>query len=1017
MIIRYGEKRSLVACASTSCLWLSFALILLLVLIDPVRAADESEATGVTPVTIGVLANRDKEICHQQWDSTAEYLAKNIPHHDFSILCLEFSKVASAVEFGQVDFVLTNPAQYASLEKQYGVSRILTLINKGPIAQESRYGGVIFVRDDRKELQVIADLNNIRFAATDELSFGGWLAPLRLLRSQGIDPQIHFKELYFTGGHDAVVQAVLVGRADAGSVRTDTLERMAAEGKIDLGQIRVLDKKSLEKDDFPFLLTTQLYPEWPLARIRNTSEDLAKKIAIALLSVPTTADTSDSLPIWNVPLDYQPVHDCLKELKVAPYNEPAAIPLAALVDQYLKSALALLFIVLSAFGLLVYFIALNNRLKHAVAVRDQELGERLKAEAEKESLIQDIINSENKFKSLFDSVNDAVFVHPLLAEGFGNFLEINATGCQRYGYSRDELFGKTMANLLVPEDAAWFGRPEYRRDLLEVGSRNVETTSITRDGTLIPVEINENVLELQGHNVIITLLRDRRERLRVEIENRRLVTAIEQSSEVVVITDAAGTIQYVNPAFERNFGYSAKEVIGQNPRILKSGKHDKEFYQKMWKQLLKGETWRGMIVNKRRDGSLIQEHLTISPIKNSKKIVTNYVAVKRDISREMFLEKQLQQSAKMEAIGTLAGGIAHDFNNILAVILGSSQLAKRKLAADHPVQEELQQIFVSGQRAAELVKQILTFSRQREDDLKPLQIQIGIKEALKLLRATLPANITLETQIDNDCPAVLADASKIHQLLMNLCSNAKHALGRKGGVLSVSISQCTISESEQQIAPGLAKGSYVRIEVKDTGNGISPEIQDKIFEPFFTTKEVGGGTGLGLAIVHSIVESHYGKISVRSEPEKGTTVQIFLPVLAADSPPETVKDELIEGGHERILLVDDEQALCQILQRWLEIFGFTVTVCKDGQEALECFIETPDCFDVIVTDMTMPKMSGLELAKEVLSRRPEMPIILCTGYSDFADEEKAKKAGIKDFLLKPIDSRRLVQAISKALGK
>lgn len=1001
--------------------WLKvFVILVLFVGESLLYANDQPGETGITPVTVGVLANRDKEICHQEWDSTAEYLGKAIPYHDFSILCLDFSKVESAVEFGQVDFILTNPSQYASLEKRYGVSRILTLVNRGPGFLESRYGGVIFVRNDRRDLQELEDLKNIKFAATDVLSFGGWLAPLRHLLANGIDPKINFKELYFAGSHDAVVQAVLVGRVDAGAVRTDTLEQMAVEGKIDLRQIRVLDKKLADKDEFPFLLSTQLYPEWPIARIRGTSEELAKKVAVALLGIPSTLHQENaSLPGWSVPLDYQPVHDCLKDLKIDPYGEPDAIPLSALIQQYLKLTIALVFAGVSALGMLIYFIALNKRLQEAITSRDQELSDRLKAEREKESLIQDLVNSENKFKSLFDSVNDAVFVHPLLEEGFGNFFEVNATSCQRYGYSREELLTKSMANLLVPEDAAWFGRPEYRRQLLESGSKIFETTSITKDGTLIPVEINANVVELQGKNVIIAIMRDRRERLRVEIENRRLVTAIEQSSEVVIITDPAGTIQYVNPAFERNFGYTIAEVIGQNPRMFKSGKHDPEFYRKMWKQLLRGETWRGMIVNKRRDGSFIQEHMTISPIKNSKKIVTNYVAVKRDISRELYLEKQLQQAAKMEAIGTLAGGIAHDFNNILAVILGSGQLARRKLAEDNPVQEELKQIVASGQRAAELVKQILTFSRQREDDLQPLQIQSGVKEALKLLRATMPANIQLETAIDNECQAILADASKIHQLLMNLCSNAKHAMGRNGGVLTVNLSQITVDDPENAgvAVAGLAKGRYLDLMIRDTGNGMSPEVQDKIFEPFFTTKELGGGTGLGLAIVHSIVESHNGRISVKSEPEAGTVVHIYFPVLTESSGIDLVKDELPSGGHERILLVDDEVALSQILQRWLELFGFTVTVCLDGQEALERFCQTPDGFDLIVTDMTMPRLSGLQLAEEVLRRKPDMPIILCTGYSDFADDEKAKQVGIKDFLLKPIDSRRLVQTITRALGK
>ena len=408
-----------------------------------------------------------------------------------------------------------------------------------------------------------------------------------------------------------------------------------------------------------------------------------------------------------------------------------------------------------------------------------------------------------------------------------------------------------------------------------------------------------------------------------EDDRIRLKAAIDQASETVVITDVKGSIQYVNPAFEKLTGYSREEAIGQNPKILNSGKLDPQFFKKMWAELTQGHVWKGRLINRKKDGSLFEEEATISPVRNQEGRISNFVAVKRDVSKEVSLEKQLRQAMKMEAIGTLAGGIAHDFNNILAAIIGFSEIAKDQLSPDDPIRDDLDQVLTAGSRAAVLVKQILTFSRQGEEELKPLNIHIIIKEVLKLLRASLPTTIEVKEDIDTACGIILADPTQLHQVLMNLCTNAKHAIGGQIGTLSVSLREKKVTETETiEDCPQLKRGTYLDLEISDTGCGMDGLTMANIFDPFFTTRKIGKGTGLGLSVVHGIIKQHKGEISVSSVINQGTTFHIYLPVIN-----EKMVDtgqlfsDLLPGGNERILLVDDEPVIARMLERVLDILA------------------------------------------------------------------------------------------------
>ena len=390
----------------------------------------------------------------------------------------------------------------------------------------------------------------------------------------------------------------------------------------------------------------------------------------------------------------------------------------------------------------------------------------------------------------------------------------------------------------------------------------------------------------------------------------------------------------------------------------------------------------------------------------------------RKLNEEMGpkLEAQLRQAQRMEAIGTLAGGIAHDFNNILGVMLGYTEMALYSLQEDSDLKRKLQQILKAGQRGKDLVSQILAFSRPGKPEKKPVKVSPIIKETLKMLRATVPATIELSSHTEEDRDTILADPTQIHQVLLNLCANAAHAMREKGGVLEVSAEAVDLDKKAAARYHDLSPGPYVKISTKDTGHGMDKETLERIFDPFFTTKAPGEGTGMGLAVVHGILKAHGGAIMVQSEPGVGTEFHIFLPRIN-DTPTPGVKERSrMDKGHGHILFVDDEEWLVEMWQEILESMGFEVVSHTVSQEALEAFRVQPEKYDLVITDQTMPHMAGFELAKEMLKIRADLPIILCTGYSEVVTPEKAKEAGIREYVMKPLSISELTGAIRRALG-
>jgi len=390
-------------------------------------------------------------------------------------------------------------------------------------------------------------------------------------------------------------------------------------------------------------------------------------------------------------------------------------------------------------------------------------------------------------------------------------------------------------------------------------------------------------------------------------------------------------------------------------------------------------------------------------------IATNITTRKR-------LEEDLFQARKMEAIGTLAGGIAHDFNNILTAILGYAELAKTDITNRQQTLEDLDEVIIGANRARDLIKQILTFSRKSTHQLEPLALYLIIKESLKLLRSSLPSSVEIRHNIDAGSGKILADPTKIQQILVNLCTNACQAMENEQGVLTVTLLRKQMQADD--VGQGMSPGPYIELTVSDTGHGMDKETEKRIFEPFFTTKGVGKGTGMGLAMVHGIVQDYHGLIKVESEVGKGTTFRIYFPAIAEDrneDSDEAQRQTPMRGGNERILLVDDESAIVRMLTATLDKLGYRVTGKTSSLEALEEFRAAPQSFDLIITDQTMPGLSGTGLAQEALKIRPAMPIILCTGFNPLVSEENIKKMGIREFVMKPLENTKIAQLIRDTL--
>jgi len=506
------------------------------------------------------------------------------------------------------------------------------------------------------------------------------------------------------------------------------------------------------------------------------------------------------------------------------------------------------------------------------------------------------------------------------------------------------------------------------------------------------------------------------ERRRLEEKLQLQAAALESAANAILITDREGKILWVNPAFTQVTGYAADEVLGENPRILKSGRHPPEFYEHVWKTILAGQVWHGEMVNQRKNGSLVYEETTITPVRDAGGGISRFVAIKLDVTEKRNIEEQLRQAQKMEAIGLLAGGIAHDFNNLLGVIIGYSELLLEGTKPDDPRRKQLQAIAKAGGHAASLTRQLLAFSRKQVLEPVVLDLNAVVSDVTRMLRRLLGEHIKLVVVAGRSLGRVKADPSQIEQVVINLAVNARDAMPQ-GGQLTIETANVELDEDYRRRHPAAEPGRHVMLAVSDTGAGMDEETQGRIFEPFFTTKEMGKGTGLGLATVYGIVKQSGGYIWVYSEPGQGTTFKVYFPrVEEAAEEPAAVEGQVRSlRGTETILLVEDAEALRLFARESLLSCGYTVLDAGSGVEAREISARHKEPIHLLLTDVVLPRMSGRELAEHLAPHRPEMKVLFMSGYTDDAIVYHGVLKPGTSFLQKPFSAYKLRSKVREVL--
>ncbi len=612
----------------------------------------------------------------------------------------------------------------------------------------------------------------------------------------------------------------------------------------------------------------------------------------------------------------------------------------------------------------------------------------------------------------------------LMIDSDGHIVLVNREVERLFGYSREELLGRSV-ELLVPERfraihveqrAQFLAHPRMRamgagRDLF----------GISKSGVEVPVEIGLAPIVTEEGLFVLASIVDVRSRRRAE---ERFRIAVESSPNGMVMIDREGRIVLVNREFERMFGYSRDELLGSMIEMLVPERfrarhplHRLTYFEEPTERAMgAGRDLFGV----RKDGSEIPVEIGLNPIETDDGVfvlgsIVDISSRKSAEAEHRRLESQLRHSQKMEAIGTLAGGIAHDFNNVLSAIVGYAEMIGEEVPAGSRAASDLAVLLKAAERGRQLIARILTFSRRQGTVRKPVALGGAIRDAVDLLRATIPTSIQLRVTIDPSTPRVLADSTSLHQIVMNLATNSAHAMP-KGGSVDIQVEPFYVRDSMVRLHPELHEGWYGRLSVRDDGQGMDRTILDRAFEPFFTTKSTGMGSGLGLTMVLAIMRDHDGLVEVESEVGRGTHVTCLFPALDTESDDVGVKENsLVPGRGELVLFVDDEPDIARLGERRLASLGYRVVVCEDAVEALRLFQERRDEFALVITDYTMPKMTGTEFATAIRELRKDLPIMLLTGFVDGLDADAIRRAGIVHVLSKPITISALARTVRDVL--
>jgi len=642
----------------------------------------------------------------------------------------------------------------------------------------------------------------------------------------------------------------------------------------------------------------------------------------------------------------------------------------------------------------------------------QEHQQRLRAEAS-------LRESEARFRRLAENAPDVIFRYRL--EPVPGYDYVSPAIERLSGLKPEEFYADPLlARKLV--------HPDDRDEILAIASSHVvplgprEVRWIGHDGQIVVTEHRYvPVRDGSGRLVAVEgIARDISERKRTEAQISLLSEAIEQSPVAVVITDSGNHIVFASARLFELSGYSRAEVLGQDPRLFSAGQHPPGMIAEMWQQLKSGRIWQGEFINRARNGREYTVRSSITPVFDELGTVRNYLAVLEDVTEarkegdhRRQLEAQLFQAQKMETIGTLAGGIAHDFNNILTGILGFTEIAATSLSADHPVRADLDEVRKAGLRAKDLVAQILTFSRQKDTRQEPLDLARTVEEVLKLIRASVPATIEFDRRLQ--AASIRADPVGIHQIVLNLCTNAVHAMRGTTGRLTVEVGPVEVDAALAASVPKLTVGPHARLAVTDTGHGMDAATLARLFEPFFTTKKAGEGTGLGLALVKGVANAHNAALRVTSAPGAGSTFEVFFPASFDNERKAEAAASVARGHKEQVLVVDDEKSVGSFVGVRLEQLNYQVEIFNDPREALAAIRAAPERYAVVVTDLTMPHLTGRDLVRAARAVRPDLPAVIMSGYGSDDDAHDSRPLERTVMLPKPFNGDDLGRCVAEAL--
>lgn len=527
------------------------------------------------------------------------------------------------------------------------------------------------------------------------------------------------------------------------------------------------------------------------------------------------------------------------------------------------------------------------------------------------------------------------------------------------------------------------------------------------------VQILSNLINIDNKIQIISIIKKIVSKI-YYIDQILINNTLEQINDSFIITDRNGNIYFVNDSVSQNSGYSKNELIGKNCNIFKSGEQDNSFYKEMWNCINKGEIWKSTFINKKKNGIYFEEEITISPIRNSKGNITHFVAIKRDITEQAIIEKQLYEFQKMEAIKTLTRGFAQDLDDYIGAVVGYTDLVLLDVRKNSITQRNLKQILNASKKAKKLFNQLLLFSNETNTNKRPVELSLILAKNIENVIHSLPDNIKFNKNIKSKLSLILASSSQIHEVINNLFSNAIYAMKEKGGVLSVEINEYYSEINSIITKKYIEPGKYIRLTISDTGCGIDPSCMQNIFEPYFTTKK--NRKGLGLSIVYSIVKAHKGETIVYSEVNKGSKFHILLPKIENINETFDKDISILPSGKENILFVDDEKVWVDIGIQMLSRLGYNISARTSSIEALEAFKSSPYKFDLIITDYLMPNMTGIEFAKQILNIRSEIPVILLLNFSQKEIIDKALTSGIKNYIMKPFIQKNLSHIIKKVMN-